>query len=193
MQKTIPILTSLLPTLYIIHLELCLSLGTMCQLPLRSHGSCSFLFNCISPQRWKSPFERYVLHSEGIYTGCSKSHSPSSPTRNPIWNEIPHRKKTNLKVYLSLMTSQMNGQSNSKQRRLIRIGHRFKRGWMEQAIGDQLPAFYGRRENGLFSMFTPTYDHIANYKSPDSNLPDCRRVYSIKQFIYIYSINQIFD
>ena len=42
---------------------------------------------------------------------------------------------------------------------------------MEQAIGDQLLAYYGRRENDLFSMFTPTYDHIANFKSPDSNFP----------------------
>lgn len=31
---------------------------------------------------------------------------------------------------------------------------------MEQAIGDQLFAHYGRRENGVFSMFTQTYDHI---------------------------------
>lgn len=83
MQKTIPILTSLLPTLFFIHIELCLSPGTMSQL-LRSHGSCSFLFNCTSPLRWKSPFERYVLHSEGIYTGCPTLHSPSSPARNPI-------------------------------------------------------------------------------------------------------------
>ena len=63
---------------------------------------------------------------------------------------------------------------------------------MEQAIGGQLLAHYGRRENGLFLMFTPTYDHIANYKSPDSNFLDSRRVYSIKQFIYICSINPIF-
>jgi hypothetical protein len=63
---------------------------------------------------------------------------------------------------------------------------------MEQVIGDQLLAHYGRRENGLFSMFTPTYDHITNYKSPDSKFLDSRRVYSIKQFIYIYSIKRIF-
>lgn len=123
---------------------------------------------------------------------CPTSHSLSSPARNPIWNEIPRLKITSLKVYLSLMTFQTNVQSNSEQRRSIQIGHRFRRGWMEQVIGDQLLAHYGKRENGLFSMFTPTYDHITSYKSPDSKFPDSRRVYSTKQFIYIYSIKRIF-
>ena len=63
---------------------------------------------------------------------------------------------------------------------------------MEQAIGDQLFAHYARKENGLFSMFTLMYDHIVSYKSSNSNSPDFRRVYSIKQFLYIYSIKQIF-
>ena len=141
------------------------------------------------------------LHSDGnnvskgasnipkVYS-CPTSHSPSH-ARNPIWNEIPQLKITSSKVYLSLMSS--DEQSNSKQRRCIRIGHLFRRGWVEQAIGEQLLAYYGRRETGLCSMFTPTYDHInTNYKFPNSKFPDSRRVYSIKQFMYIYSIKQTF-
>jgi len=62
---------------------------------------------------------------------------------------------------------------------------------MEQVIGDQVHANYGRKENGLFSMFTLTYDHITNHQFPGFKF-DFRRVYSIKQFIYIYSIKQIF-
>lgn len=62
---------------------------------------------------------------------------------------------------------------------------------MEQVIGDQLHANY-RKETGLFSTFTLTYDHITNFKSPDSNFPDFRRAYSIKRFLYIYSIKRIF-
>lgn len=63
---------------------------------------------------------------------------------------------------------------------------------MAPVIGDQPHANYGKRGNGLFSMFTLTYDHITIYKFPDSIFIDFRRVYSIKQFIYIYSIKQIF-
>ena len=55
---------------------------------------------------------------------------------------------------------------------------------MEQAIGDQLLAYYGKRENGLFSMFTPTYDHITVYKSPKIQIYLISGEYTLSNSLY---------